>query len=174
MFPITGRRCARKNMAACSTNAVRTFFGPCTIQLLRIADERGAEDIILLDQDDALSGFCSFQCGGDSGRAGAHDQDIAKGSTLAKTVRVCFAWCISQPSGFADEMFIEHPAFRRAKEGFIIEARRENRCSEPEYRAEVERQIGPAVLALGDQTVIDKDVSGACVRFGPPAFAHCH
>ena len=172
MLPIARGGGARKDPAASGADAVGGGFDPSGVELLRVTDKRRAEDIVLLDKDNALASLSSFECCGESGWPTADNKHITKCRALAKMIRVRLGRRIAKASRFADKAFVEHPAFGRTKKGFVVETCRQNRRGQAQYRADIERQVWPAVLAFGDEPFIDEHIGGAGIGFGSPTFAY--
>ena len=125
----------------------------------------------MFDKDDALAVLGSVErrlhtCG-----ASADDQDIAKGGAMAEPIGIRKRGCIAKARCFADEIFVEHPFFGRAEKGLIIKSGGQSRRSKAQNRPDIERQIGPAVLAFGDKAFIDEYIGSAGIGFGSATFA---
>ena len=130
MFPIARGGSAREDDAACGADAGGGRLNPSGVQFLRVADEGGAKDIVLFDQDDALAAFGSVARGLHTCGSSADDQDITKGRTLAETVGVGKRGCIAKARCFADEIFVEHPFFGRTEKGFVVKTGGQSRRGE--------------------------------------------
>ena len=171
MFPIARGGSAGEDDAACGADARGGRLNPSGVQFLRVADEGGAKDIVLFDQDNALAAFGSVERGLHTCGSSADDQDITKGRTLAETVGVGKRGCIAKTRRLADKIFVEHPFFGRTEKGLIIKPGGQSRRSKAQNRPDIERQAWPAVLAFGDKAFIDEHIGGAGIGLCSATFA---
>ena len=125
----------------------------------------------MLDKDDAFARLCGLQRGGEACGACANHQHIAECGTLRIAVGVSLLRGIAKSCRLADEIFVDHPALRRPEKRLVIKTGRQELGGKADHRANIETQAGPSVLASGDKSLINKDISGASVGFGAATFA---
>ena len=134
--------------------------------MCRVTVQRAADDGIMFDKHDTLAGRHRRIRRCEPGRAAADDQHVANGGAVLVMVGIGLGGRGAKPGGAADEMFIKQPKFRPAKEGLVVETRRQEGCGEADRGTEIEPQSRPTVLAAGDQSRGDEQVGGARVGFG--------
>ena len=171
MIPISRRRCPRQDASTQIADARGCRFDPPCVLRLRIADQRRAEDAVLLNENDAPPRLRRLKRGAQSSRASTHNEYITKCRALRKSVGVSACRWFAKACGFPDEIFVEHPALGRSEEGFVVETGGQEARHQAEHRADIERQTWPAVLACRDQSFVNEHIGRACIRFGASAFA---
>ena len=119
---------------------------------------------VLVDEDNVRAGAGGGEGRGDTGRAGADDQDVAMEVAAGVTVGVDLGRSAAEAGGAADEGLVDAvPEGFRPHEGLVVEPGREQHVEPIIDRAEVEFQRWPAVLALGVQAGMDLLDGGAGV-----------
>ena len=132
-----------------------------------VIQKRAAEPAILLHQDHPFARFCRSQRCHDAGGAAADDQAIAMGVAVGIMVGIGFGGRLAKARSRADFLFIRAPGPGRPHEGFVVEAGRQEGGEAVVDCADIEAQIGPAVLAPGIQFRFEFDGGGPHVRIGP-------
>jgi hypothetical protein len=138
---------------------------------LAAREQRAAELRLLVDEDDPRPGGAGGQRGDDARRTRAHHQHVAMGIGLAVAIRIGRLGRLAEAGGAADDMLVFHPGAGRPHEGLVVEAGREITRQQIVDAADVEAQRRPAVLALGDEAVIELDLGGAHIGLGAIARA---
>ena len=129
---------------------------------LAFSQKRAARFGLFVDQEDALAALGRRQSRRDSGGACADDQHFAVGVAVLIGVRVGQGRGLAQARRLADDRFVQLvPGAARPHEGLVVEARRDEAGKQVVDHAYVEAKVRPAVLALGDQTLIDLYLGGA-------------
>ena len=138
-------------------------------RVFAFAQQPGAQHGVLLDEDDALVMFGGAGCFDKARMAAAQHQHIAECRAMGVVVRVGLDRRAAKARRAADQVLVDHPLARGAKEGLVIEARGKDRAQQRERGADIAAGRGPAVLAGGGKAIIDKDVG--CPRIGRGARA---
>jgi hypothetical protein len=148
---------------------------PCrgrgTVDRLAGSQQAAAEGACLLGQDHP----CPRAPGGkrrrEPGRAAAHHQHVAVGVELVVDVGVRSARRLAQARGLADPVLVAHPERARPHEGLVVEAGRQQAGGELGDAERVVLGTRPAVHALGDEPVVQRDLGDADVGHGGGAGA---
>ena len=107
-----------------------------------------------------------------AGRPAADHQHVAMRECLLVMVRDPPRRGAAEARGAADQRLVELlPELRRPHEGLVVEAGDEEAREPVVHRADVEAQRRPAVLARGDQPVVELGRGRARVRLAPRAGA---
>jgi hypothetical protein len=135
---------------------------------------RAAKRKILLDQHDVEAVARRQFRRGQSGRAGADDEQVAMVMNDVVAVRIGRTRGIAHAGGAADEFLEEHPlagAAAEPDEGLVVEPRRQEPAEQIVHPANVEADIRPGVLAPRRQTLAQLDLGRLGVRLAPGAGA---
>ncbi len=143
--------------------------------LVALAQQGPATSGMLVCQDDAGAAACGRQCCHQAGRAGAHHQHVAMGVGLFIAVRIVLVAQVPETGGAPDDRLVNgFPELLRPHEGLVVEAGDEQRRRDGVDRAEIPLQGRPAVLAFGNQPVIQFLHGGPRIGLKASAFADFH
>ena len=131
-----------------------------------LVQQAAAETLPLVGQDHPGRRTRGRQRCGQAGRPGADHQPRRTTRCAARTGGSGAAGRAAQAGGVADHLLVGHPHRRRPHEGLVVEAGREQRRQPVVHHADIAVQRRPAVLALRDQAVMERDGGRAHVRIG--------
>ncbi len=137
---------------------------------LRLAQQGAAELRLLVAQDRAAPGAGRRERCREPRRAAAHDQHVAMGEPVGIRVGIGLLRRHAQARRAADHGLEQLGPERRAldeartHEGLVVEARGEERRQEVVHGADVEAPRRPAVLARGDEALVELHLGHAQVR----------
>ena len=135
-----------------------------------LGEQPPAEAEVLLAQHDARAGPARRQRRHQARRPAADDQHVAVQEGLLVGVGVALAGGAPEPGGAADQRLVDLlPERRRPHEGLVVEAGRQQRRDQRVDRQQIEPQRRPAVLAGGDEAVVELGRGGARVGLAPRA-----
>ena len=134
------------------------------VDLLPVVEQAAAEAEILLDQQHACARTSGGQRRHQARGAGADHQHVAMDGGFLVTVGILDAGRTAKSGRAPDHRLIQlFPEGRRPHKGLVVEARRDQRAGDAVDRHQIECQRRPAVLARGDEAVIELDLSRARV-----------
>ena len=130
---------------------------------------------ILVDERDPGAGARRAQRRGEPRRPGADDGHVAEGVAHLVAVGIGRLARPAEAGGAADPGLIEFPAVpRRTHEGLVVEAGGQQRRGQGADGLKIEAERRPAILAFGDETVMQLDDRRRDVGLAPGAFAQRH
>ena len=130
--------------------------------LIGFIQQRSADLRLLVDQDDAPAALGRRHRRRQTGRPGADHQHLAMGKAVGVDVRIRRGGRPTQTGGGADDGFVQAaPRLGRPHEGLVVKPRRNEAADQAVHGADVERQVRPTILALGDEAVIQLYLGGA-------------
>ena len=120
--------------------------------------ERTAGQRVFVDQDDAGIGRGCGERGGETGRTGTDDQNVAVLVTLFVGIRIGLGRRGSETRRAANHVFVDvSPERRRPHECLVVKTGRQQRRKQVVDRHDVETERRPAILAFGNQAVEQLD-----------------
>ena len=141
------------------------------LDLLPLGQQPAAEARLLVDQDHPRPGTPGSERCREAGRPAADHQDVAMGVALVVAIGIGLQRRFAQARGAPDQALVDPgPERGRPFEGLVVEAGREDRAEQAVQRHQVEGERGPAVLAPGDQPVLELGHGRPAVGLGPRAF----
>ena len=134
--------------------------------------KRAAEVGSFIGQEHAGAALAGGARGREPGGAGADHEHVAMQMAVLVSVGIRRARGPTQPGRAADQTLVDRlPKGGRPHEGLVIEAGRQNRRQQRVERHDIKTQAGPAILARGDQAVVELDLGGERVRLQTRASA---
>ena len=147
-----------------SDNLGHPLHGRLAVQAFAAVEQAAAELFLFVGDDHPRTAAARSQCCGQPRRASTDDQHVAVVVHIVVGIRIVLGRRTPKTSRLADVLLVGHPERLRVHKGFVVKARRHQLAADlAEDTHHVVIDVGPAVGAGGDQTLVQRLLRGTHV-----------